>query len=317
MAPLDRRSQRLLTRLGVPTALEQVEPLGEAREDLRRGEDARPGCGQLERERQLVQAPAELGDRLVRLELRARAEELDSVRLGQRGHRVIDLAADAKELAARDQQLQVGAPLEQLAQVRRRLDHLLEVVEQEHELPLFDVLGEALLGAQCLRDRLHHERRLAQRGERDPEDPRLERGHELCGRLERKPRLAGATRPGERQEPRTVPEQADKLIALPPSADEGGDRPRQVGVRDRLQRREALGAELEERDRLVEVLQPVLAELGQLTIDERARRGRDDDLSAVPRGGDAGSPVELTPGIALARQARLSGVQAHPDPDRP
>ena len=61
----------------------------------------------------------------------------------------------------------------------------------------------------------------------------------------------------------------------------------------------------------------MLAELGQLTIDERARRGRDDDLSAVPRGGDAGSPVELTPGIALARQARLSGVQAHPDPDRP
>ena len=41
--------------------------------------------------------------------------------------------------------------------------------------------------------------------------------------------------------------------------------------------------ELEERDRLGEVLQPVLAELGQLAVDERPRRRRDHDLAAVAR----------------------------------
>ena len=30
----------------------------------------------------------------------------------------------------------------------RRVDHLLEVVEQEQQLPLADVLGEAVLGAE-------------------------------------------------------------------------------------------------------------------------------------------------------------------------
>ena len=79
-------------------------------------------------------------------------------------------------------------------ELRRRLDHLLEVVEQEQQLALADVLGEAVLGAERLRDRLGHERRVAQRREADPEDAGLEGGHELGRRLEREPRLARAAR---------------------------------------------------------------------------------------------------------------------------
>ena len=138
-----------LARIGVPAALEQVEPLREALEDLRRGEDARARGGELERERQVVEAAAELGDRLVRLEPRALAEELDRLGLGQRRDRVLDLAADAQQLAARDEQLQVRAALEQLAELGRRLDHLLEVVEQQQQLALADVLGEAVLRARA------------------------------------------------------------------------------------------------------------------------------------------------------------------------
>ena len=124
----------------------------------------------------------------------ALAEELDRLRLGERRHRVLDLAADPQQLPARDQELQVGAGLEQLRELGRRLDHLLEVVEQQQELALADVLGEAVLRPQRLRDRLGHERRVAQRGQADPEDARLERGHELGGDLEREPRLARTAR---------------------------------------------------------------------------------------------------------------------------
>ena len=42
--------------------------------------------------------------------------------------------ADPQKLPARDQELQVGAGREQLREFRGRLDHLLEVVDQEQEL---------------------------------------------------------------------------------------------------------------------------------------------------------------------------------------
>ena len=81
-------------------------------------------------------------------------------------------------------------------QLGRRLDHLLEVVEQEQELALADVLGEAVLGAERLGDRLGDEGGIAQGGEADPEDARLVRGNERRGGLERESGLAGAPGPG-------------------------------------------------------------------------------------------------------------------------
>ena len=54
VAPFDRRSQRLLPRLGIAAAFEQIEPLRKALQDLGRGEHARPGRRQLDRERQVV-----------------------------------------------------------------------------------------------------------------------------------------------------------------------------------------------------------------------------------------------------------------------
>ena len=122
--------------------------------------------------------------------------------------------ADPQQLPARDQEPQVGAGLEQLRELGRRLDHLLEVVEQQQELALGDVLGEAVLRPERLRDRLGHERGVAQRGQADPEDTRLERGHELGGDLQREPRLARAARTGERDEARAVPKQTR---ATPPA----------------------------------------------------------------------------------------------------
>ncbi len=105
---------------------------------------------------------------------------------------------------ASDEQGEVGAGLEQRGELGRGLDDLLQVVEQEQQLPLADVFGEAVLDPERLRDRLGDERRVAKRGEPDPEDACLVLGNERGGRLEREPRLARAARAGEREEPRSL-----------------------------------------------------------------------------------------------------------------
>ena len=169
----------------------------EALEDLRRGEDARPRGGQLERERQVVEAPAELGDRLVRLEPRARAEELDRLRLGQRRHRVLDLAADPQQLAARDEQLQVRAALEQASRARA-----------PPRRPARSCRAAAAARARRCARRGRPSRRASARSSRsrapgraarqaDPEDAGLERGHEL-GRPPRSRAASCPSRPARR-----------------------------------------------------------------------------------------------------------------------
>ena len=291
VAPGDRGAKGQLARVGVSSALEQVQPLGQALKNLRRGEHAGASGSQFQRKRQVVESTAELGDRLVRLEPRALAEKLDRLRLREGRDRILDLAVDPQQLPARDHQLQVGAVLEQRAELRRRLDDLLEVVEQQEEVALGDVLCKALLRPERLCDRLCDERRLAQRGEPDPEDAGHERRHEVGGSLEGEPGLAGTAGPAERDHASAVAEHVHDLVSLFLPPDEGGRRPRQVGVRDRLQRRKVLLPELEERDRLGEVLQSVLAELGQVTLDELPRHRREHDLAAVAARSDPRRPM--------------------------
>jgi hypothetical protein len=74
MAPLDRRPERCLAGVGVAAAPEQVEALGQTLQDLRGRENAGAGSRQLDRQRQVVEAPAELSDGLIGFEARAGAE---------------------------------------------------------------------------------------------------------------------------------------------------------------------------------------------------------------------------------------------------
>src|SRR5207249_4629409 len=97
--PLDRGAQRLLARVGVASSLEEVEALGEPLEDLGRGERPRARCGELDRERERVEAGAELRDVLGGLEPGALAEERDRLGLGKRRDGILDLALHAQELA--------------------------------------------------------------------------------------------------------------------------------------------------------------------------------------------------------------------------
>jgi hypothetical protein len=173
------------------------------------------------------------------------------------------------------------------------------------------VLGEAVLGPERLRNRVGDERRIAEGSKADPEDACLELRHQLGRSFDRQPRLARAAGPGQGQEAGAVLEQRGDLRDLPVPADEGARRAGQVRVRDRLQGREALRAELEDRDRLREVLQPLLAEVGALPVDEPAGRRREQHLAAVPGGGDARAQVHVLAHVALLAKQRRAGV----DPD--
>jgi len=107
---------------------------------------------------------------------------------------------------------------------------------------------------------------------------------------------------------------------LPPAADEARSRPREVRVRDRLQRRKPVLAELEDRDGLRKILQPVLAEIGDrnaLTrLKRSSRRLREQHLAAVARGGYPGTEVDVFADVSLFSQVRRARVQPHPHPDR-
>ena len=198
---------------------------------------------------------------------RARAQKSSTASSSvKRRHRVGDLAVDAQELAARHEHPQLRTGAEQRREVRRRLDDLLEVVEQEQHLPLADVLGERHASRRAsARSCPTTKRRVADRRQPHPEDTRGEVADELRRGFDREPRLAGPARARERHEPRTlIADEGDNLRHLALAADERRHRPRQVRVRDRPQRRETAVAELEQRNRLRKVLEPVLAELADV-----------------------------------------------------
>ena len=132
-------------------------------------------------------------------------------------------------------------PSSRSRELGRGVHHLLEVVEQEQHPALADVLGEAVLGAERLRDRLGDQRRIAQRRQRDPEDA----GREVAGTSSAAASIASRVLPvppGPVSVTSRAPFRAARRASstLPLAADERGRRARQVRVRDRLQRREAL-----------------------------------------------------------------------------
>src|SRR5438093_1096408 len=202
---------------------------------------------------------AELRDRLSTCHPGASAEQRHGLRLGEGRNLVLDLALQTQPLAARNEQLEVGAGFKQRRELRRRVDHLLEVVEQQKQFSLRDVAGQVVLGPKRLRNRLGDEGCVAERSQAGPEDARLEVWQQLRRGLDRQPGLAGASGPGEGEQTGAVPNQRQDLGDLAFPADERAGRARQIRARNGLQRRETRLAELEQRDRFVKVFQPMLS----------------------------------------------------------
>ena len=147
-------------------------------EDLRRGESLDARGGQLEGQRQIVEATADLGDSLVGLEVglhgsRPGKEEADPFLVNERRHRVLLLTGYMQRLPARDEEVEVRAGGKQLRNVGCCLHDLLEVVEEAEHLLVLDVVGQAVLRADDLRCR--------------GEDERWGRGGEQAGSTRRRP----------------------------------------------------------------------------------------------------------------------------------
>ena len=115
----------MLARFRIAAAFQEIEALGEPGHDLRRGEHAGACGGELDGEREVVQAAAELDRRVVRIESAALTEKRHSLRLGERRHGVLDLAAHAEQLAAGYEQVEVRADLDERGEVGCDVDDLL------------------------------------------------------------------------------------------------------------------------------------------------------------------------------------------------
>ena len=315
MRPLDRRAKRVLARFRIAAAFQEIEALGEPVEDLRRREHTGAGRGELDGEREVVEAATELGGRLVRSKPAPLTEKRHSLRLGEGRHGVLDFAAHTQQLAAGHEQMEVRADLDERGEVGCDFDDLLQVVEQEQQLPLADVVGEAVFRAEGLPDRFEDKCRVTQHRKADPEHAGLELSDQLRSRLDREPRLARPARPAQRDEPMPA-HQLRHLSRLPLTPDVRGRRPRQVRIGDRLEGWEALLAELEDRHRLGEVLQPMLAEVGHAAVQQRPRCRRQQHLPTVPRGRDPRTEMDVLADVTFPRQKRLAGVQPHSDPDQ-
>ena len=146
---------------------------------------------------------------LVRLKLRERGlragdEEALRVAALEHGHGVRLLAAHAEAFPARDDDVEPGARLEQRRHLGRRLDHVLEVVEQEQEAAVADELVERGTAPECARRSREDVSGVAHLGERNPPDTvriLVCRGRDG---LECQASLAAAARARERQQPHIV-----------------------------------------------------------------------------------------------------------------
>ena len=315
---------------------EQLQPaLEPALERLRR-EQLHACGGELDGQRQPVEPPADLLDRLavelVVLEgrqrrFRPRREERDRVRRAERRNGQLALVREVQPLAARDEHGDAGRIRERAREVRRGAEHVLEVVEDQEHAALAEMVVQRLLqgaaargfDAERLADRRHDERGVVDAAERDERDAVRELLHQLAADLEREARLAAAAGARQRHEPRVgAQEQLAHVVHLPRAADDRRRRLGQVRVRERLQRREllreAVDGKLEELDRLLEVLEHVVAELEQRRLgdDGVARRAGDQHLAAVAGRADARGGVDVDPDVVVGADDAGARVDAHP-----
>ena len=162
VAPVDRAAQRLLAARDVARAgAEEVEPAREAVEDRGGGEDLAAGGGELDRQRQAVEARADLLDQpLVVLAEReprvdgagAALEQRDRGLGGERAERQLVLGREPQRGAARDHDLRARRGGQQAADLARRVEQLLEVVDDDEQFALLDLAERLLeLGADLLR----------------------------------------------------------------------------------------------------------------------------------------------------------------------
>ncbi|TQM66661.1 hypothetical protein FHX41_0242 [Actinomadura hallensis] len=237
-APLDDGPQRPVPGQGgaVPVA-QQAEAVAEAGGELVRRHRAHPGRGELDRQRQAVQPPADAPDRLgvVAGEPGPHGrgplgEQLDRRREAERRHGAQRLAVHPEAFPAGREDAQAGAGAEQLVgEPGRRVHHVLAVVEDDQRLVRRQRLGQvgAVPQPEHGRDRPAHLAGVAHRGQLHQPHPAGEPPAQLRRDRGRQPRLPRAPGSDERDEP-SLPEPPGDPRALVLPADEAAARHPQI-----------------------------------------------------------------------------------------
>ena len=213
--PLDRRPERLLASVRVAPSLEQVEALSEPVEQLLGAEHRRARGGELDRERQVVEPPAQLLDRrrpARRGPARRTASTPSSGTSGGSGYSRSPLTRSSSRLVT--SMPRFGHAASSARQLGRGLDHVLEVVEQDEHPLVGDVLGEARRSRPRpgRPSRARAPDRAAARAA--PRRRRPGTGRAAGRELDREARLPGAARPGHRQQARARAEELADLGEL-------------------------------------------------------------------------------------------------------
>ena len=310
---------------------EPVEPCADLRH---RG---RVVVRQVEVRLNLAGALDEQPDGLV-LARRSGRERAPAVRERQRRHGEHVLTPHPERLAARDEDRELRAALEQLRDTVGGGHHLLEVVEDQQHAPRPQLLLQRLeqrpvtrtaradSSDDCVEDALG----MSRVGEVDEVDAVLEPVYLVRSRLESEPCLADPARAGERHQPHPGRfEQAPDRRELRLAPEELRCLRGQVvrAPTERLQRgkvaRESGMHELKEVLGLEQVLEPVLAEVTEPCIRrqplgrEPGGEPRDQNLPAVRGGRDPGGPVHRRAEEIAAPRLGFACVDPHADPQGP
>ena len=150
-------------------------------------------------------SPARRTDRLARCageRGRALQEQLDGGRFGERRHGEQPLALNGQRRSTGDQDAQARCRGEQLGHLRRGVEHMLEVVEHEQDIPPSQVAGERLdrqrrtplAQVQGAHDTGYDQAGIAHGRQRDDGDAVAEPRRQQLGRGQREPRLPDAAR---------------------------------------------------------------------------------------------------------------------------
>ena len=281
---------------------QQPEPLIKPGADLRYRQRAQPRRGELDGQRDPVQAHADrrhrrgigiikgealpvhrgvLGEQLHRLESgQPRGVGETGGRDSQRRNPEDMLPADAQRLPAGDQQARPRAgPYHGVGQLRGRAKHVLGVVEDDQQVPVADRVDQGIQHgpSRLLADTEHGGHgacdQLGVGHRRQLDQPHSVPGAiQYLGRhLQRQPGLADPARPGDRDQPTPPGHQRPQLSQLAGPAHETSRLRRQVMAQRRViqrpQRAEPPGqarpGHLEHLLRAAQVLQAVLAQIRQ------------------------------------------------------
>jgi len=237
-----------VARVGRIPGRQQPEPVAEAGQDLLRGQGTQPDRRQLDRQRDALQADAQIGHRLAvgrvdaearkdrgaplgeqphRLELQEllRRPQVTAVRHRQGRHRDGHLTGDAEHLTARGQDAHARASTQNRASEHGAgVQQMLTVVQHQQRLPAGQVLrqrrhrppGRLIQQAHSPRDLRGEQSRVAQARQFHQPDAIAERPSCLPRRPHRQARLPDSAWPAQGNQPGTAERRPDRGKLRPP-----------------------------------------------------------------------------------------------------